>query len=219
MSSKSEFLLEIPIDLLEMDMRMKYLIKVIALGALFVLTNNCSGTNSGFGTVSGYCNGTGCTANSSLSSNAAVYISQPSLTIPKSYSILGCGSSCPTGVYACTAGVCVGGIVYTQQLQVTGICNPPVGATTATVTYSVSRSGVALPTDIYGVSYASKTFICDNGQFTLILTPPSDSTQINSPASVLGATFFTPYQLTVSLNTGSPAATVSQTQVNFSVSY
>ena len=120
-------------------------------------------------------------------------------------------------------------IPLAQKMSVTGTCSTG-GAAYNMITYTVSKtSGQVLPTDIYGVNYVTspsqlvnpnnpgqcpnsnsgavnclRTSLCENGKFSLTVTPPADTDSTTSCLSCYVGTnpSQSTYQLNVQIWTG-----------------
>jgi hypothetical protein len=131
-----------------------------------------------------------------------------------------------------------GGLALPQQMSVTGVCNV-ADAPYNFITYGLATTGgTPVAQDIYGVSYVTnpsqlasltnpglcpnktsdptlssgnclRVGFCENGKFTLVITPPNDKDTLLSCNSCAGVTSQNAYQITVQLWTGTTLQSLS----------
>jgi hypothetical protein len=102
-------------------------------------------------------------------------------------------------------------VVFRQSIQISGICSTG-GAAVNTITYTVSQGAVTYPNDIYNNPYANYSTTCENGMYTLIITPPPDGiNQVGGIAVSPAATQSQAFHLSVSINTGPTLASLTST--------
>jgi hypothetical protein len=225
----------------------------VSLGFVLVGMNNCSGANSGFGSITAYCN-VSCQA--ALYSSPTLFLYTQGFVIQKEKSHLAsCGLASPNGqqsTYATNvscnggptptssySGVSVWGplpagyspigtdgnqptstvesgvdVIYREQIVLSGVCTTGLNAYN-NITYSVSSAGVTYNYDMYGNPYSNYSTVCDNGIFSLVITPPPD---INNNPATITTNQSGVYTLNLSLNTGASANT-TLTSTTFSTSF
>jgi hypothetical protein len=250
---------------MQMSRFIRTFVFAMGLGLVLVGMNNCSGANSGFGSITAYCNAS-CQA--SLYSSPTLFLYTQGFVIPKNKSHLAScgivsstapiyynsrqstyatnvscnGSATPTSAYSgvnvwgplpssytpsCVggSGICDGNqpsstvesgvdVYYRQQIVLSGVCTTGLNAYN-NITYSVSSAGVTYNYDMYGNSYSNYSTVCDNGIFSLVITPPPDA--LNNPATSTTNQSGV-YTLNLSINTGA-SANATLTATTFSTSF
>ena len=214
-----------------------------AIGLAFVMiaTNNCSGHGTGFGSIAGFCSNNCATA---TASSASVYLPTQGFSIIKGQSYLGNCNTLGIGTMACGVPATLGGTAaaipiyyFPQQIQVSGMCST-AGAAVNQISFQVNHipsgsiNGVPYLTDINGVPYANYSTTCDNGRFTIMLTPPPYNAADPKvyPLAATNLQLLTlnfnsvsdPLQLMVTIKTGSSMlnlAVAASFATNFYVSY
>lgn len=162
------------------------LLLFVSAVSLFSSILGCGSQNSGFtSSVGSACAGNTCST-ALVNNNPSVFISTQAANISKGVSYMPMLPFLPAanGTTNRIKGLAAAYTVFGQKTEITGTCNTG-GAPVHRITYSVRDvNSVSILTDINGSTYSdttnnplnlySRPVYCDNGRFTLILTPPND---------------------------------------------